>query len=213
MISLAGATLGAAGISALGSIFANQANAREASRNRDWQERMSNTSYQRKVKDLKQAGLNPMLAVSGPGAQTGPGAQAKHESVTKDTARSITSAISLRKAKAEIKVLEAQERSIDADTNLKTETSRKTFYQTGTEQQRQLQELDKTDLSRKTHLDKLKRDKQSTIEARARAYNMEAKAHSAREINTLKKRQAELDLRLLKIDAAIKRASQVFKRR
>jgi hypothetical protein len=51
-------------------------NAREASKNRDFQEQMSNTSYQRAVQDLQSAGLSPMLAYSKGGASTPGGATA-----------------------------------------------------------------------------------------------------------------------------------------
>lgn len=51
-------------------------NATQAQLNRDFQERMSNTQYQRATGDLAQAGLNPMLAYSQGGAGNVSGAAA-----------------------------------------------------------------------------------------------------------------------------------------
>lgn len=50
-------------------------NSAEALANREWQEKMSNTSYQRAVEDMKAAGLNPILAFANGGAST-PGGSA-----------------------------------------------------------------------------------------------------------------------------------------
>ena len=60
-------------------------NAKEAQKTRDWQEDMANTAHQREIKDLKKAGLNPVLSVFGDGSSTPSGATASGQAADVDT--------------------------------------------------------------------------------------------------------------------------------
>ncbi|UYD39199.1 MAG: DNA pilot protein [Wigfec virus K19_141] len=62
---------------------ANKENKLEAQINREFQERMSSTAYQRAMDDMKKSGLNPMLAYQQGGASVPSGSQATVQSASK----------------------------------------------------------------------------------------------------------------------------------
>lgn len=108
------AAVGAAVGSMLGGERANSARAKQARYNRDFQERMSNTAHQREVKDLKLAGLNPILSATR-GASSPSGSMANQEDTITPA---INTALAYKMQKAQIDNIKSATVKNKAETGL-----------------------------------------------------------------------------------------------
>ncbi len=106
--------------SLMGGIGSSAYNMKIAKRQFAFQERMSNTAYQRSMADMRKAGLNPMLVAKLGGASTPPGASIPVQNV-------VDTAINTGK---DVSIAGSQKQKIIADTVLSTQMAKKAVEDT-----------------------------------------------------------------------------------
>lgn len=175
-----GAVISAGG-SLLGGLMQNASSAKAARDQTAFQQEMSNTAHQREVRDLRRAGLNPILS-AGAGASAPPGAMPMIKDVLGETVNTALDAVRVKKEISQV----------DSQRELNTQMGK-------TQETQQL--LNQVSAVREANAGK-KLDLENQIN--------EAKLPAVKAQSELNKKQAEIDTKLLKYDNIINRVDQAI---
>ena len=96
------------GSSVAGQMYTMSASKKAAKKLIRWQDLLSRTAVQRRVEDLRKAGINPILAAHGQGAAVSSGAMPQIPDFGQSIAGGISSAIQAKQVKANVNVANAQ---------------------------------------------------------------------------------------------------------
>lgn len=111
LVDVAGGLVGSA-LNYKGAREANQMTRQLSREQMGFQERMSNTAYQRAMEDMKKAGLNPILAYQQGGASTPSGSQAQMQN---EFAGAVSTALEAKKLRADTAFINTQRRLLETE--------------------------------------------------------------------------------------------------
>lgn len=136
----------AAGLDVIGGERANIQQTASAREQMQFQERMSSTAYQRAMQDMREAGLNPMLAAKVGAASTPAGAMPQIRNVLGEAVGRLSSAAQAAKAPIEIDKVGAEIKKIGADTGVSEERQREIKQSINLMAQQQMTETQRSNL-------------------------------------------------------------------